>query len=97
MTNQIIKPAIDALDKADVLLENLNKSIDMFNAKYHIADPMLPPRQQYISRSETGIYYNNMPLYNGKEISIPNYNNGNIIVISRPNVLEYMGIKGEGK
>lgn len=99
MTNQIIKPAIDALNKADTLLENINKHIDIFNAKYHIADPMLPPRQQYISdqqQSPTGIYYNDIPLYEGKELIIPGYNNGNVIVISRSNVLNFMGIRGKG-
>lgn len=74
--------------KIDTLIAEMNTAIDNINAKFNIANPNV-----YVnSRTPGGILYNDMPLYNGKELYIPGNEHDGITVISREETLAFMGI-----
>ena len=74
--------------RIDNMIADMNTAIDNINAKYNIANPNV-----YVtSRTPGGIYYHDMPLYNGKEIHYDPEQHTGMTVVSREQVLEFMGI-----
>ena len=69
--------------RMDTMTENINNFVQSFNDKMN----------NKIRQTPGGIYYNDMPLYNGREIQYPHEQHTGITIVSRNDVLEFMGIK----